>query len=433
MFPRLTCTNLRSIIDEMESAPAEIRLISSARPRLSMAARPAGHGRRPRVSEAIGATSAGVLPLPALPTSRPLPVPPSPVLPALPTSRVLPVLSALRELLPGGGLARGAVVTVAEFGLLALALAAGASADGAWCGIAGVPEAGVLAAAGLGLDAERTLLVPDPGPAWVQVTASLLDGCELVLLRPPARPPAQVRQRLEATLRRGRGVLLVVGDWPGAQVRLRVLTRGWTGLGDGHGRAPGLLRAGDGRRPRGGGRAAYPLALAAGRRRLCHGGRTGRYPGAGPRIRAPPAGGGRLNGRVMVVCCPGLAASGCAAARLFEQVLTAVTEFCPRVEAVEPGVCAFGARGPARYFGGETELAGRIIAAVAELGVQARAEAGVGVGVGVGAGAGTGAGVQAGVGVADGLFGREASRPRGPPGPRPSRPGGRRSSWPGSR
>jgi hypothetical protein len=148
----------------------------------------------------------------------------------------LPVLPALRELLPRGGLARGSVVTVAEFGLLILALAAGASADGAWCGIAGVPEAGVLAAAGLGLDAERTLLVPDPGPAWPQVVASLLDGCELVLLRPPAQAPAQVRQRLEATLRRGRGVLLVAGDWPGAQVRLRVLTQGWTGLGDGHGR-----------------------------------------------------------------------------------------------------------------------------------------------------------------------------------------------------
>lgn len=151
----------------------------------------------------------------------------------------LPVLPALRELLPRGGLARGTVVTVAEFGLLILALAAGASAAGAWCGIAGVPEAGVLAAAGLGLDAERTLLVPDPGHSWPQVVASLLDGCELVLLRPPAQAPApgaQVRQRLEATLRRGRGVLLVVGDWPGAQVRLRVLTQGWTGLGDGHGR-----------------------------------------------------------------------------------------------------------------------------------------------------------------------------------------------------
>ncbi len=147
------------------------------------------------------------------------------------------MLPALRELLPRG-LARGTVVAVAEFGLLCLALAAAASADGAWCGIAGLPEAGVLAAAGLGLDAGRILLVPDPGPAWPQVTASLLDGCDLVLLRPPgpAGCPAQVRRRLEATLRRGRGVLLVAGDWPGAQHRLRVVTQRWTGLGDGHGR-----------------------------------------------------------------------------------------------------------------------------------------------------------------------------------------------------
>lgn len=154
------------------------------------------------------------------------------------TVPVLPVLPALRGLLPRGGLARGSVVAVAEFGLLCLALAAAASADGAWCGIAGIPEAGMLAAAALGLDAGRTLLVPDPGPSWPQVVASLFDGCELVLLRPPTRTPAsaQVRQRLEATLRRGRGVLLVAGDWPGAQLRLRVVTQRWTGLGDGHGR-----------------------------------------------------------------------------------------------------------------------------------------------------------------------------------------------------
>ena len=160
-------------------------------------------------------------------------------LPALPGSRALPalpVLPALRELLPRGGLARGSVVAVAGFGLLALALLAGASAAGAWSAIAGIPEAGLLAAVGLGLDAERTLLVPDPGTAWPLVVASLLDGCELVLLRPPARVPAPARQRLEATLRRGHGVLVVAGDWPGAQVRLRVVTQGWTGLGDGHGR-----------------------------------------------------------------------------------------------------------------------------------------------------------------------------------------------------
>jgi len=60
------------------------------------------------------------------------------------------------------------------------------------------------------------------------------------------------------------------------------------------------------------------------------------------------------------------------AARLLEQVIAVVTGFCPKVEVVEPGVCAFGARGPARYFGGETALAARIIAAVANLGVESR-------------------------------------------------------------
>ena len=73
--------------------------------------------------------------------------------------------------------------------------------------------------------------------------------------------------------------------------------------------------------------------------------------------------------RVMVLCCPGLCWPA-RTAREFDQVLTAVTAFCPAVEAVEPGVCAFGARGPARYFGGETALASRIIAAVADLGVE---------------------------------------------------------------
>src|SRR5579859_6784353 len=94
---------------------------------------------------------------------------------------VLPVVAALRDLLPRGGLARGSVVSVPEFVLLSLALAAGASADGAWCGLAGIPEAGVLAGVGLGMDPERILLVPELGPAWPQVVASLIDGCELVL------------------------------------------------------------------------------------------------------------------------------------------------------------------------------------------------------------------------------------------------------------
>jgi len=66
--------------------------------------------------------------------------------------------------------------------------------------------------------------------------ASLLDGCELVLLRPPDRPSAQVRRRLEATVRRSGGVLVVAGNWEGAPTRVLVTSPEWTGIGAGHGR-----------------------------------------------------------------------------------------------------------------------------------------------------------------------------------------------------
>jgi len=150
----------------------------------------------------------------------------------------LPVLPVLRELLPGG-LPRGTVAAVGGWGLLCLALAAGASAAGAWCAVAGVPQIGVTAAAGVGLDPDRMLVVPDLGAGWPQVVISLLDGCELVLLRPPDRPSAGVRRRLEASLRRCGGVLVVAGDWAGAQARLFVARQEWAGIGTGHGRLRG--------------------------------------------------------------------------------------------------------------------------------------------------------------------------------------------------
>jgi protein ImuB len=61
-------------------------------------------------------------------------------------------------------------------------------------------------------------------------------------------------------------------------------------------------------------------------------------------------------------------------------VVAVVEEFCPRVEVLYPGACAVGARGPARYFGGEDALARKIIDAAA------------------------GRGFACQVGVADGLF-----------------------------
>jgi len=153
----------------------------------------------------------------------------------VPDGARLPVLPALRGLLPEG-LQCGTVVAVGHWGLLCLAVAAGASAAGAWCAAVGLPQLGVAAAAGAGLDPGRLLLIPDPGAGWPQVVASLIDGCELVLLRPPGQPSAQVRTRLAATLRRRGGVLVVAGGWDGAQARLLVVRQEWAGIGTGHGR-----------------------------------------------------------------------------------------------------------------------------------------------------------------------------------------------------
>ena len=74
--------------------------------------------------------------------------------------------------------------------------------------------------------------------------------------------------------------------------------------------------------------------------------------------------------------CPGLTVHArdiAAEARAFEAVVAAVAEFCPRVEVVRPGLCAFGVRGPARYFGGEETLAGKITKVLAGRGVTGRA------------------------------------------------------------
>ena len=151
---------------------------------------------------------------------------------------LLPVLPALRGLLPG--LRRGQVVSVDEVGALSTALVAGASEGGAWCAMVGLPECGVLAAAGSGVSLDRLMLVDEPGERWAEVVAILLGAVEVVVLRPPARPSVTEVRRLTAFARQHDAVLVVTGaSWEGAQVRLRVASSVWTGLGDGHGHLRG--------------------------------------------------------------------------------------------------------------------------------------------------------------------------------------------------
>ncbi len=103
----------------------------------------------------------------------------------------------------------------------------------------GMPDCGVLAAAGMGVDLARLLLIDEPGPRWAEVVATLVGSVEVVLLRPPVRPSSVEVRRLTAHARRHGGVLVVAGGWTGAPLRLRVVSSIWTGLGDGHGNLRG--------------------------------------------------------------------------------------------------------------------------------------------------------------------------------------------------
>jgi protein ImuB len=70
--------------------------------------------------------------------------------------------------------------------------------------------------------------------------------------------------------------------------------------------------------------------------------------------------------------CPGLVLverDVAAEARSFEAVARALDGVCPRLELTRPGLCAFPARGPGRYFGGDEAVAAeihRVVGAVLE-------------------------------------------------------------------
>ncbi|MEU8514446.1 hypothetical protein AB0C76_23055 [Kitasatospora sp. NPDC048722] len=154
---------------------------------------------------------------------------------------LLPVVPALRDLLPEGGLRRGTAVSVAggDTGLL-LALAAGAKdIGGGWAAAVGLPDLGLAAAEGYGLDLRRLLVADDPGPHWAEVVSVLAGAVELVMLRPDGPVPPRLAARLAAVLRRSGCVLLVAGPWPGAALRLGVRSGRWFGLGDGYGQLAG--------------------------------------------------------------------------------------------------------------------------------------------------------------------------------------------------
>jgi len=151
-------------------------------------------------------------------------------------TQLLPVIPPLADLLPERALRRGSTVLIAadEAGgatTLALALVSAASTAGSWCVAVGLPDIGALAASELSLDLAKLAFVPWPGSRLADAAATLIEGVDLVVLRPPPHMRAVLSRRLVARSRDRRAVLIVVdpaSSWPErADVELRVQNARW--------------------------------------------------------------------------------------------------------------------------------------------------------------------------------------------------------------
>jgi hypothetical protein len=165
--------------------------------------------------------------------------------------RSLPVAEPLGELLPGGGLRRGTVVSVEGTGASgatshAWTLAAAATDAGEWA--AAVDLGGTLgmeAAALAGVALERFPVVRNvTSDRWATVVAALLDGITLVLAEVPRHAHAGDVRQLVARARERDAVLVALlapgATWSG-EAALRFESEGgaWVGIARGAGPVTG--------------------------------------------------------------------------------------------------------------------------------------------------------------------------------------------------
>lgn len=135
-------------------------------------------------------------------------------------SRIIPVSEPWASFVPGGGLRRGSTVVVhAQPGIgglsVALSLLSEASSKEHWSAVVGVDDPGVVAMSDLGVDLRRVLFVPRPRGAWAEATADLLDGVDLLIVRPPSRAAHGAARKLMDRVRE-RGTVLIVLTEPSA-------------------------------------------------------------------------------------------------------------------------------------------------------------------------------------------------------------------------
>lgn len=156
-------------------------------------------------------------------------------------SRLVDVPAPLAVLFPEEGIRKGATVAIGPLAggcSLALSLAASVTTGGGWAAAVGLPSLGLVAASELGVELRRLALVPAPGDQWPAVVAALVDGFDILMVRPPERVRVADARRLSARVRERGAVMLVVDTpkWPESpDLCLTVGRSEWEGLGEGHG------------------------------------------------------------------------------------------------------------------------------------------------------------------------------------------------------
>ena len=148
---------------------------------------------------------------------------------------VFPVAPGVESLFPHGGLRRGVVYDIDSSSSLLWALIAEATSSGTWCALVGMPDVGLAAAEGMGVNLDRVVLVPHPGEQWLSVLSALIDVVGIVALGPSKAPSDRVLSTVLGRLREREATILSRSGWPRTEASISVSAHHWQGLGEGRG------------------------------------------------------------------------------------------------------------------------------------------------------------------------------------------------------
>ena len=149
-------------------------------------------------------------------------------------SSIFPVNSALLSLFPEGGLAKGASYSLDRSASLLWSLIAEPTRQGVWCAIVGVPDLGIGIAKELGVNTNRIVLIPTPGPKWMAILGDLIETVGICVLGSFSAPAARQLSALHSRLRSYKTSLLVRANWPNSKTSFAVAHQ-WNGAGLGEG------------------------------------------------------------------------------------------------------------------------------------------------------------------------------------------------------